>query len=74
MDLPKRASGGKIFSCLRNALPGEEPEGGFARINPAGKIRLLAEDGMLVNRPLLIGEGFVLAGFRQGQWEEALAK
>ena len=38
------------------------------------KIRLLAEDGMLVKRPLLIGEGFVLAGFRQGQWEEALAK
>ena len=36
------------------------------------KIRLLAEDGMLVKRPLLIGEGFVLAGFRQGQWEEAI--
>ena len=34
------------------------------------KIRLLAEDGMLVKRPLLIGEGFVLAGFRQGQWRK----
>ena len=74
MDLPKRASGGKFFNTSGMTLPGEEPEGGFARINPAGKIRLLAEDGMLVKRPLLIGEGFVLAGFRQGQWEEALAK
>ena len=31
---------------------------------------LLATDGMLVKRPLLIGEDFVLAGFRQPEWEE----
>ena len=33
---------------------------------------LLASDGMLVKRPLLIGNGFVLAGFRQGEWEAKL--
>lgn len=33
---------------------------------------LLASDGMLVKRPLLIGDGFVLAGFRQGEWEAKL--
>ena len=33
---------------------------------------LLATDGMLVKRPLLISEDFVLVGFRQNQWEEAL--
>ena len=33
---------------------------------------LLASDGMLVKRPLLIGKGFVLAGFRQGEWEAKL--
>ena len=33
---------------------------------------LLASDGMLVKRPLLVGEGFVLAGFREQAWAEAL--
>ena len=30
---------------------------------------LLATDGMLVKRPLLIGDGFVLVGFKQDAWE-----
>ena len=30
---------------------------------------LLASDGMLVKRPLLIGEDFVLTGFKQADWE-----
>lgn len=30
---------------------------------------LLATDGMLVKRPLLIGEDFVLTGFKQEAWE-----
>lgn len=31
---------------------------------------LLASDGMLVKRPLLIGDGFVLVGFKEDQWSE----
>ena len=34
------------------------------------QLRLLASDGMLVKRPLLIGEDFVLVGFREAQWKE----
>ena len=34
------------------------------------QLALLATDGILVKRPLLIGEDFVLAGFRQAEWEE----
>ena len=30
---------------------------------------LLASDGMLVKRPLLVGEDFVLTGFKQADWE-----
>lgn len=37
------------------------------------RISLLATDGMLVRRPLLIGDSFVLVGFKAPQWEEALA-
>ena len=33
---------------------------------------LLATDGMLVKRPLLVGEGFALPGFKQAEWEEKL--
>ena len=35
-------------------------------------LRLLATDGMLVKRPLLIGEDFVLTGFREADWAERL--
>ena len=34
---------------------------------------LLATDGMLVKRPVLVGEGFVLTGFREAEWSAALA-
>ena len=33
---------------------------------------LLATDGMLVKRPLLVGEDFAIPGFREGTWAEAL--
>ena len=38
------------------------------------QLELLATDGMLVKRPVLVGENFVLVGFRAEQWEEALKK
>ena len=33
---------------------------------------LLATDGMLVKRPLVVGDDFVLVGFREEAWTEAL--
>ena len=33
------------------------------------KLKLLSSDGMLVKRPLLIGDDFVLVGFKESQWE-----
>lgn len=33
---------------------------------------LLATDGMLVKRPLVVGEDLVLIGFKEPAWEEAL--
>lgn len=36
------------------------------------KIRLLASDGMLVKRPLVIAGDKILAGFKEKEWEEAL--
>ena len=34
-------------------------------------LKLLAADGMLVKRPLLVGEDFVLPGFKPADWEKA---
>lgn len=31
-------------------------------------LRLLAADGMLVKRPLLVGDDFVLVGFKETEW------
>ena len=32
------------------------------------QLKLLAQDGMLVKRPLLIGDDFVLIGFKEDTW------
>ena len=32
-------------------------------------IDLLATNGMLVKRPILVGDGFVLVGFKEAEWE-----
>ena len=36
------------------------------------QIALMATDGMLVKRPILVGDGFVLVGFKEAQWAEQL--
>lgn len=36
------------------------------------QIRLLATDGKLVKRPLVVGEDFVLTGFKEAEWREKL--
>jgi arsenate reductase len=38
------------------------------------QIDLLATDGMLVKRPLLVGSDFVITGFKEGEWEDRLLK
>ena len=44
---------------LKDKLPGMSEE---------EMLQLLATDGMLVKRPLLIGEEFVLVGFKEADW------
>ena len=37
-------------------------------------LELLATDGMLVKRPLVIGDDVVLTGFKEAEWTEKLEK
>ena len=48
---------------LKNKLP---------QMSEDEKLKLLATDGMLVKRPLLIGDNFVLVGFKEIEWEESV--
>ncbi len=46
---------------LKNKLP---------EMSEEEMLKLLATDGMLVKRPLLIGDDFVLVGFKEAEWIE----
>ena len=37
-------------------------------------LKLLASDGMLVKRPLLIGDSVVLVGFKEAEWRAVFVK
>lgn len=48
---------------LKDKLPGMSQE---------EQLALLATDGMLVKRPLAVGDDFVLTGFKEKEWTEKL--
>ena len=48
---------------LKNKIPA---------MNDEEMLQLLASDGMLVKRPLMIGDEFVLIGFKESEWSENL--
>lgn len=48
---------------LKDKLPGMSEE---------EQLKLLASDGMLVKRPILWNEEFVLVGFKEAEWEQKL--
>ena len=50
---------------LKNKLP---------EMSEDDMLKLLATDGMLVKRPLVIGDDFVLVGFKENKWAEKLNK
>lgn len=46
----------------------------LAAMSEEEQLALLATDGMLVKRPLLVEDDFVLVGFKPAEWEEALIR
>lgn len=43
-----------------------------AGMSDADAYALLAENGMLVKRPIVVGSDFVLVGFKEAEWERVL--
>lgn len=48
---------------LKNKLPG---------MTETEMLQLLSTDGMLVKRPILVADNFVLVGFKESEWNEKL--
>ena len=48
---------------LKNKLPA---------MSDVEMLNLLSTDGMLVKRPLLVGDNFVLVGFKENEWSEKI--
>lgn len=44
----------------------------LADMSEEEQLKLLATNGMLVKRPLVVGDDFVLTGFKETEWENKL--
>ena len=44
----------------------------LAEMSEEEQLQLLATNGMLVKRPLVVGDDFVLTGFREKEWAEKM--
>lgn len=44
----------------------------LAEMSEEEQLKLLATNGMLVKRPLVVGSDFVLTGFKEKEWSEKL--
>ena len=46
----------------------------LAHMSDEEQIKLLSTDGMLVKRPILVGEDVVLVGFKEDEWEKTFKR
>ena len=44
----------------------------LAQMSEEEQLQLLATNGMLVKRPLVVGEDYVLTGFKEKEWAEKM--
>lgn len=62
----------KFFNTSGLLYKSMELKGKLPGMSEEEMLRLLATDGMLIKRPLLVGGDFVLVGFKEVEWEHAL--
>ena len=62
----------KFFNTSGMLYKSLELKDKLPRMGEEEQLELLATDGMLVKRPILVGDGFVLVGFRPAEWERVL--
>lgn len=62
----------KFFNTSGNLYKQMNLKDKLKEMSEEEQLKLLATDGMLVKRPLVVGEDFVLTGFREKEWEEKM--
>lgn len=62
----------KFFNTSGMLYKSLELKDKLPRMGEEEQLELLATDGMLVKRPILVGDGFVLVGFKESEWEARL--
>lgn len=60
----------KFFNTSGLLYKSMELKDKLPEMSQEAQLELLAGDGMLVKRPILVGRDFVLVGFKESQWEE----
>ncbi len=61
-----------FFNTSGQAYRELDLKGKLPEMSEAQQIALLATNGMLLRRPILVGDDFVLVGFKEEAWAEAL--
>ena len=62
----------KFFNTSGLLYKSMELKDKLSEMSDEEQLKLLATDGMLVKRPLVIGESFVLVGFKENEWSEKI--
>ena len=62
----------KFFNTSGLLYKSMELKDKLPRMTEEAQLRLLASDGMLVKRPLVVTEQAVLVGFKEAEWSRAL--
>ncbi|MDE7309533.1 MAG: Spx/MgsR family RNA polymerase-binding regulatory protein, partial [Lachnospiraceae bacterium] len=62
----------KFFNTSGNLYKEMKLKDKLPEMSEEEKLKLLATDGMLVKRPLIVTEDKILTGFKESEWEEKL--
>ena len=62
----------KFFNTSGHLYKSMELKDKLPAMSEEEQLKLLATDGMLVKRPLVIGKDFVLVGFKESEWIEKM--
>lgn len=64
----------KFFNTSGNLYKEMKLKDKLPEMSEEEQYQLLGTDGMLVKRPLVVGDDFVLVGFKEDQWKEQLQR
>lgn len=64
----------KFFNTSGQIYKSEGLKDRLPSMSEEEKLELLAQNGMLVKRPILVGDDFILVGFNEEEWRSTLLR